>query len=116
MVTGSEYFKTGCYLESSNKNYRAVLEARNLTIYNTQTGETVLSFSFNDAYQLPCKLFLQRDRNLIVYDNSKALWQSGNTIDPPNVFFSLKLEDNGSLSISDSSKFIRWVTTGFKIA
>jgi hypothetical protein len=116
LVTGNEYFKTGCYLESSNKNYRAVLEARNFIIYNTQTDETVLSFSFNDAYQLPCKLVMQEDRNLVIYNNSKPLWYSGNTISRPFEFFILKLEDNGTLSITNSSYFVTWVTTGFKIA
>ena len=116
MVTGNEYFLTECYLESRNKNYKAVLQARNLIIYNTQTGASVLSFSFNDAYLLPCRLVIQGDRNLVIYHNSKPLWTTYTDIFGLNKFFILKLEDSGTMSISNSSNLITLVTTSFKLA
>jgi PKD repeat protein len=108
-VDGTDELVSGEQLESSNGDYRLVLQSSdgNLVLRNTTTGDAL--WASNTAGDGGTNLTLQSDGNLVSYtDSGTSVWASGTAGSGAD---ELVLEDDGSLVLYASGTEV-WSANG----
>lgn len=106
---------TNQHLTSANGAYRATIQDDgNLVIYDNNNNTVWATFQYSGSGKTDNRLVMQADGNLVAYSqDDKLLWASG-TDRAKGPAFSLKLNNDGTLSILSDGTVI-WTNTRGKV-